>query len=450
MSILLVLIFGLFFALLSKYLFGKLFNPVALYTIVWVVLLFVYELKLIRYDDLSVTTWSVIIFAYLAVFLGSLTVFSARSNSERPFNVFRKKEIIEFKVFDDDGKVIKYFILFFSAIGIIAALQHWMVLINEFGSIAMVLIKSATVYRMRVDGEIKGVIPYIFTFTFVAIFLSGLYAGYKNKFKLFMLLPIIALVIKSLAEVARASMLFGIMLFFITYLLTRHLMSKNIKNNSQISNKKIILSLVSILLIVVLSAGLVKSFKNPAENYKASTRELRQLEDGFLISPSMYLYASAHVGVLNAYLYNQNERTSFGENMFLPIYRFLSKFDLVPKPSFYQKGYFIPMWTNTGTYLRELHADYGPVGLFLFPYLIGLFTTIIWFKFYENYKLFNLVILTFLFLFIAFTFLVLVTRLSYWFISLFTILMLIPLIEKIVQYKVNRSTLIHNKVLQNG
>jgi oligosaccharide repeat unit polymerase len=191
-----------------------------------------------------------------------------------------------------------------------------------------------------------------------------------------------------------------------------------------------------VLIVVVLAAGLVKSFKNPAENYKASTRELRELEDGFLISPSIYLYASAHVGVLNAYLYSQDEQTAFGENMFLPIYRFLGKFDLVKKTSFYQKGYYIPMYTNTGTYLRELHADFGPIGLFLFPFFLGLVVTYYWFNFYENQNLASLVVLVFIFLLIAFSFLVLVTRLSYWAISLSILLVLFFILDKLTSPKI--------------
>jgi oligosaccharide repeat unit polymerase len=359
-----------------------------------------------------------------------------RRSFGRNNNLFYKKEEIVFNIFDDEGKVIKYFIIIFSIIGILAAIQHWIILIKEFGSIPMVLIKSATVYRMRVDGEIKGVIPYVFTFTFIAIFLSALYAGYKNKFSLLMILPFFALIIKSLAEVARASMLFGILLFFITYFLMRHIKSKQLNSGIKINNKKIVLSLLSIMILVILTASLVKNFKSPAENYKASTKELRQLEDGFLISPSIYLYASAHIGVFNAYMREQGEKTSFGQNMFLPIYRILSKFDLVQEPSYYQKAYFVPVWTNTGTYLREIHADFGFIGLFCFPYFLGLLSTFYWFRFFENYKLSDLIVLTFLFLFIAFTFLVLVTRLSYWIIALIGLLVILPIIQKLVSFSV--------------
>jgi oligosaccharide repeat unit polymerase len=435
MSILLILFFGSLFFYGGKRLFQKALNPLSLYTIVWMFLLTFYELKLIRYDTLTLKTWIVVSFAELAVALGCLTVFTARNTFGKEIKLFSVNRKIHFSIFDDGGRTILFFTVLFSLIGILAAIQHWMVLIKEFGSIAMVLIKSAVVYRMRVQGEIKGVIPYIFSFTYVAVFLSALYAGYYNKFKLIMLLPFIAMIIKSLAEVARASMLFGIILFFLAYVIIRYVKRLDINDTTKMNRKKIILSLTIIFSLVVFSAALVKSFRGPLENYKASTRTLKNLENGFLISPSLYLYASAHVGVLNDYFKKDDEITPFGENTFLPFYRILAKFNLVEKPSYYQKGYFIPLWTNTGTYLREIHADFGYVGLFTIPYLLGLFTTLFWFRFFEKFKYSDLVILLFLLVLITFTFLVMVTRLSYWLISLILILFTLLLIDKIVRFR---------------
>ncbi len=437
MTVPFILLFGFFFILLSIKLFKKVLNPLSLYTIIWTFLLSAYELKLIRYNDLTLTTWAVVIFAHLAFTLGVITFFTARKNFGVKTNVFEEKKSFQLNIFRDNGKTVKFFIILFSIIGILAAIQHWMVLIKEFGSIVAVLIKSAVVYRMRVQGEIKGVIPYVFSFTYVATFLAALYAGYYNKFKLFMLLPFIAMVLKSLAEVARASMLFGIVIFFLTYVLMRYLKSKDVNDTTKLNRKKIILSFTVIFTLVVLSAALVKTFRAPAENYKASTKELRQLENGFLISPSLYLYASAHVGVLNAYLKKQDELTDFGQNTFLPVYRFLAKFKLIPQPSYYQKGYFVPVWTNTGTYLREIHADFGPVGLFLIPYLLGLISTFYWFRFFETHSLYYMAGLLFILVIITFTFLVMVTRLSYWFISLVLILLTLKFIDKL--FSINSS-----------
>ena len=432
MSILFILSIGFFFIYLGNQLFHKLLNPLSLYTFVWTFILFSYELKLIRYKDLTTTTWLVIAFTFLAFTMGVFTFFAARYNFEKPLNPFKEKTTIHYPFFADDGKAIKLLIYIFSIIGVLAAIQHWMVLIKEFGSIPMVLIKSATVYRMRVEGEIKGVVPYVFSFTYVATFFAALYAGYYNKFRLFTVLPFFAMILKSLAEVARASMLFGLIIFFLTYVLMRYLRSQDKNDSTKLNRRKIIFGFSIIFSVLILTAALVKTFRAPSENYKASTHALRQVEKGFLISPSIYLYSSAHIGVLNAYLKKQNEQTSFGQNTFLPIYRFLAKFNLVKKQSYYQKGYYIPVWTNTGTYLREIHADFGATGLFIIPYLLGLVATFFWFKFFLTHDLRDMVYLVFTLIIIMFSFLVMVTRLSYWFISLILILLTIKVLKHLV------------------
>ena len=88
------------------------------------------------------------------------------------------------------------------------------------------------------------------------------------------------------------------------------------------------------------------------------------------------------------------------------------------------------MWTNTGTYIRELHADFGVAGIFLVPYLLGLIVTWLWFKFYKKKSLLVLAILVYLYLIIGFSFLEMVSRVSYWFYSLIVIICFIPVIEK--------------------
>jgi hypothetical protein len=112
------------------------------------------------------------------------------------------------------------------------------------------------------------------------------------------------------------------------------------------------------------------------------------------------------------------------------VYEFLSKYVGTEEPSFFQQGYHIPMWTNTGTYIRELHADFGVAGVFLVPYLLGMLITLLWFKFYENKNLIVLTILVYLYIIICFSFLMIVTRLNIWFFSQILIIAYIPILEK--------------------
>ncbi|MGE5363151.1 MAG: oligosaccharide repeat unit polymerase, partial [Bacteroidota bacterium] len=188
--------------------------------------------------------------------------------------------------------------------------------------------------------------------------------------------------------------------------------------------------------LYISAATYVKSVRGTIENCSATSKQLNKLNTGAVISPSIYLYASAHVGVYSQFLYmDYDYRAMPGETTFQPVYNFLSKFGFVKHPRFYESGYYIPMWTNTATYLRTIHEDFGPVGNFVFPFILGLLASYFWYRFYENGKLLDLVLLAHVYLIVFFSFLVMVTRYGMWFISLAALLLLLPLIEKYISYK---------------
>ena len=81
-------------------------------------------------------------------------------------------------------------------------------------------------------------------------------------------------------------------------------------------------------ILFVGSATIIKDFRGTFESYKASSSSLNKLEKGLIISPSIYLYVSSHVGVLSKYFQDPREKAMFGENTFQPIYNFLSKFGI--------------------------------------------------------------------------------------------------------------------------
>ncbi len=377
-------------------------------------------------------TWSVLLFSSISYTLGVVTVFSGRSLFGLP-NSIRLERKVPITILDDDGKIIKYTIILFSIIGIIAAIQHWMVLLREFGSIAGVFLNATKYYRMRVEGEIKGVIPYLFIISYLAVFLSGIYTAYKNKLTLVSVLPIIAVVFKELANLGRSGMLLALFEFVITFMLFRHLLISDLSYKVNKNKLSIILAIIVVFSLIVGGAMAVKNIRNPIDSFQGTSKSLSTFEGNAFISPSIYLYSCSHLGVFNKYLEKQNENPYWGENTFLPVYNFVSKFGVVEHPDFFQEGYFIPMWTNTGTYLREIDADFGKVGLLLIPFSLGLFMTIYWFKFYESGKILYLLVLTYLYLIVSFSFLVMVSRLSSWFISFALLFVLIPFIEKIVK-----------------
>jgi len=429
MSILLTVIVGVSAIFLGKHLFHKWINHLSLYSVIWVMMITFYELKIIPYIDLTFETWVVIISSYFCFLLGIITLKTARDSLGRTEVTFEHSNF-HIDIFRDNGRLIRWFIFAFSLIGILSALQHWMVLIDEFGSVINVLINSHKIYRMRLLGEIKGVVPYLWLFGYFGIVLAGIYTAYKNRITLLTLLPLIAVILKESARFTRAGILFALLEFLLSFMFFRHLLSKRDTKTFGSNKLKIIPSVLIIALILFLGASLVKIARNPTESFQGTQSSLTQQEGGILISPSLYFYMSSHIGVLDRYLDKDNENLIFGAQTFFTFYGILQKFNLVNRPDYQAKGYFIPYWSNSATYLRDLHSDFGHLGILLFPFLLGLLTTFFWYRFYENHQIIDLVVMIFLNLIIGFSFFKLVMQLPNWTFGLLIVGISLMFIEK--------------------
>lgn len=429
MSVILVLFFLLLGVIGGRLIFKAWINPLSVYSFVMGGLTFLYELKLLPYPDLTALTWFFIISSSLAFIFGIITVINAKElfHSERSM----KFELSDMPLFKDDGKILKYSVIFFSLVGLFVALHRWYIMINIFGSIPSVFINAAWVYRINVKGEIKEFIPILPSFVYVGVFLSAIYTAYRGKFSFLSFFPIICIILKELTYFGRGEMLFSTFEFLFTFFLFRNLLNrqKNVKFN--FSRKNAGFAILILLVLVIAAASVVRSSRGIKENFRGATKELKQLEENFILTPSVYFYLSSDLGVLNQYLIKEIEDARFGENTFRGVYYFLSKIKIVDEPVFFQRGYFIPFWSNTGTYIREIHADFGLLGVILFPYFLGLLLTYLWFKFFEEKSLIVLAILVYLNLIVAFSFLTMITRLNQWFLSQLLIVFFIPLINKL-------------------
>ena len=434
MAFLLIPTFSIIVIIIGKHILGRWLNHLTLYCIIWSGLILFYELKLISYPDITPRAWFYIIAAFLSFFLGTITFVSAR-NLYADNGIFSKKSKMDFGLFLDRGQTVKYFVIFFSLISLYGAYQHWMVLIHKFGSIPAVFLNASLVYKLNAQqGGIKGMVPFISNFGYVAIFFGAIYTAYKGRFSFITFLPFIGIILQELATIGRLGMLLALMEFLFTFFLFRNLLVNDKSSRFRFSKKNAIVAATLLMIIFIVSASFVRITRGATESYSGATRELRQLKNNIIISPSLYLYISSDVGVLTKYLDSEGEKTGFGQNTFLTLYHILNKFDVIDRGSDYQKGYYIPMWTNTGTYIRELHADFGIVGALLGPYLLGLIITWLWYKFYKEKSFIVLTILVYLYLIIGFSFLVMITRTSYWSISQLLIILFIPIVEKVARY----------------
>ena len=426
MIILISLIIIIISFILGKHIFGYWFNHLFIYATSWALFAILYEIKLIRYTSISTETWLIVSVTFLIYVSGVLSVYLSR-NIFYPQYIPPEKD----KSFDitlDGGNLLIYGILFFSLLGLIGAIEHWLALVNEFGSIPAVLASAGEVYRMKVRGEDIGQIPYLYIFSYVAIFLGAIYSAYKNRISILVLVPFLGAIIKDISGFARAGIFFSFILFLLTFMITRYALKK-IHPEWYRYNKKLIVQLTLIIFLVLSSVTLIKQVRGSFEEFKASSSSLNSLQGG-IISPSIYLYFSSDIAVLSKYFEGEGEPAYFGQNTFLSFYNFLAKMDFVEKPPTFPKGYFMPIWSNSATYLRELHVDFGAWGLFIIPYLLGLFTTFYWFKFFSTYRVSDLLVLIYLNVIVSFSVFYMVTRLASWFLSFTVLLILLPITSR--------------------
>lgn len=408
--IFLVLIGGAF---LSRRIFGRIINPIGIYCFSWLGMLSLYQLKLIRFVDINMEAQIMIFLASISIIGGAIFYYLLNKGQIKTIQKSHNKELNLSTPVEE--KTLRIIIIFCSLLGIIGAVQHWMILLNKFGSIPAVLLNLNEVYRMRLDGEIKGVFPYVKVFPFTGVFFSAIYFFKKNKINLYIILPQIAVILSEVANVGRAGILYSFILFLVVV--------KNLQehiNMKKILNIKRGFGILVVITLLIFAASSIRALRGIAVDHNATTRELKSLRESFLINPSIYLYACGHVGTFSKYVEKDfNEDYRFADVTLRPFYNFLAKFNFVDYAPDYPKGYNIPIWINTGTYLLDLHQDYGTLGLFIIPFLMGYFAIKLWARFRMSGTATSLLLICYMEVLVFFTFLEFFTRFGPFFIGFF-------------------------------
>jgi oligosaccharide repeat unit polymerase len=390
--------------------------------------LILYELKYIRYINISGEAFFIFFITYIGIITGALTVLFARNVFFEENNSANKIQIRSI-LFEDNFKILRIIIIFVSLIGLYSAYQNWSYLLNKFGSFTAIMLRAHTIYRMRIAGELDGGTPYLSILPYAGVILSGIYTATKSKISIYSILPLISIVISDIASVGRGGIFVGFIMLGTSFLLFRNILP-NVQNQFFTQNKKaLVLGGIVLVALVLGSLSLVSELRGRFEAFKGKTRAFSKFDDIPFVSASEYFYFSSNVGVFSKYFEKQDENTMIGENTFLPIHNLLSKFGLIEHPQFYPKGYNIPNWSNAATYLRDLHADFGIVGMLFFPYLLSLLTTFFWFRFYRRGDLISFICLTYLFVIISFSAFNMQTRSAFFLISFLVLIIFIKSIE---------------------
>ena len=417
---------GLCGLLIGRLLFERWFNHFSLYSLIWGAGLALFEWRLIDYTPIAAEVWMLIGYAWAAFGVGAAILILAKAAiGERP-----SVEVVAYSTRTTlvEKRLLTAFILLLSLIAIVTVIQHWMVLINRFGSILGVLINGSRIYHLTVAGKITGKLPYFDSLALTGICLAGVYCARYGKITILALPPFAATILSDIGQGGRAKILIGGILFFTAYLLTR---LSPAPSRAMHKAKKLIAFIV-VFASLLSAMEFIRSYRGAFESFYGASKELSRFEGKIFFTPSIYIYLSSHPGVLSAYWKAGGEPTPFpGSYTFAPLFRVLAKFGLTENVPFFQKFYNIPFATNTATYLRELHSDFGITGILVAPFLLGLVTTHLWLKVRQRYSLVTISLLTHVYVIIAFTYLFQVTRLGQLAVSLIAALFIGGIVDHI-------------------
>jgi oligosaccharide repeat unit polymerase len=411
--ILLVMIIGLFGLFAGRAAFRQWFNHVSLYSGIWGLSLMLYDLHLINYYKMETETWIIILGGWILFIIGSLTVVFARNaigaDEERRGPSTGINQVV---ALDDERRILEIALWILIFISLVAALHTWYVLIQMFGSVTDVLLRGAFLYKIRVSEGIKGSIPYFKFLCLPATLLAGVYTAKIGKLKIVAILPIVISIIVDLSSMGRAMMIMAAILFTTGYFLTKK-ENENADNSTKIISLKKLSMFVMALVLLFAGSELVRSTRHVNENVVGAKRTLQRLEGASFITPSIYLYITGHHAVLNQYLKDESVEKFPAANTFAPFFRLLAKFGFDTEVESYQKFFRIPVTANTGTYLRELHSDFGITGILFGPYVIGILCSYFWFRYRRSKSYVSLVILSYMQVMVAMSLFYLVTIAGY-------------------------------------
>lgn len=213
-----------------------------------------------------------------------------------------------------------------------------------------------------------------------------------------------------IAKMGRADIIMGVMLFMCGYFLTLKQKGSYKKKYSRKKVKYVIL--LTIVVIAIIGGEFIRSTRKAKEEFIGTTVKLQKLSKVSFITPSVYLYVSSHSAILNQYFKHGGENTPIGGHTFNPFYRWLEHLGLEIHAEPFQAWYNTPVSLNTGTYLRELHGDFGMAGLLLGPYILGILASIFWYRYKDYGRYRDLSIISFLYVIIGMSFFMMATRLS--------------------------------------
>jgi oligosaccharide repeat unit polymerase len=358
---------------LSKAMFGSCFAPMGFYGMLWGGNLILYHTNIISYPPLSLKTLIAIGISYLSFSIGCVAIWSANNAVKRGRNLICRKEISY-----RNTKRIKAFLLWGSIISLVGASMYLYMMVHYFS--LGDFISSAAINRNFVSGRSAEVgknwvllyVPLGINYAVAA--LAGVYFTVVSSRRICVYLPLISIVIYSIAEFSRARIIDILFVFVVSYFFSNKFLKPKRISSNKTPSKKVIVSLVVLLIaIMIFIGGLLGKNKGEVEMANIPL-------PGVIVH--LFYRLTSPLAVLDWKIQNHSGAFLWGDATFNVLKRILYAIgilDTYNMVAFYERN---PLtgWTGyvTPSYLIWFYVDFGLIGTFVMPLLLGVVLSILY------------------------------------------------------------------------
>jgi oligosaccharide repeat unit polymerase len=341
--------------IVGRWWLGRLFNPLSIYSALWGFCLINYELRLIQYYEISTAAWLYIGLAWLSLYLGAgfiLLVDLREKTSRVPGKANLKR--------------LRGVIIGLSLVGGLGLVSQIFAISREFGNPFVALITNpGDIYGARAANELSAV-SYVGAFTFAACTLAGIYTAKVGRFTLIGTAPLVLVAFQLFSVMGRTGLGVAAVLFAVSFVYT----PKPIRFEVPMW-QRLVAAAVAMTLVATFVA--VSAVRHLNVEFAGITPKMEEISDYVPFFPSVYSNFSATPVAFSLYLATpEQEKAGFwGMYTFAPIFRFLSRLGFPCAVAAHEENYYTPVPMNTSTYLKNVYSDFGPVGVVIFPSLLG-------------------------------------------------------------------------------
>lgn len=342
----------------ARLLFRRWINPLSAYSALWGFCLINYEFRLIQYYPISIAAWSYIYIAWFSLYLGAglILLIGPRISVTPRF------------LLNAESNKLKTAVLILSVIGSAGVVGQIISVSHTFG-VAAVLMNPGDIYRARIGNEMSG-IPYAGAFSFAACTLAGIHVAKAGKFTSFTIIPVVLVTLQLLFMMGRTGLGIAAVLFLVPLLYVPRDPGAVTPRWQWIGG--------GAALAVTLSGAFVfvSAIRGLQVDFPGITPTMDRISEYVPFAPSLYSNFSATPVAFSQYLDSpEANKTGFwGMYTFAPVFRGASKLGFATEVPAYEENYWTPVPMNTSTYLKNVYSDFGPMGICLFPLMLGALT----------------------------------------------------------------------------